>query len=474
MPPNILFIMSDDHAAHAISAYGSVINHTPHIDRIAHGGMRLRNCHVTNSLCTPSRATILTGQYGHINGVMTIGDHLDGDRDCLMQKQFQQAGYQTALFGKWHMGLGGSANPSGFDAWEILPGQGDYHNPVMHSPAGERKHEGYVTDIITDMSLDWLKQRDRSKPFLLFTHHKAPHRSWEPSPKYATLFDDRDIPEPNTFNDDYSHRAEAARRARMTVEHDLNKTDLKQDPPADLSGPALKSWKYQRYIKDYLRCVQSIDDGVGKLLDYLDADGIADDTIVIYTSDQGFFLGDHGWYDKRFMYEQSLQMPFVVRYPCHIAAGSVNDDIVANQDFAPTLLDFAGIEPHADMQGVSARKVLEGDTPDNWQQSVYYRYWMHLAHHYVASHYGVRDHRYKLIFYYGKALGTTGSIDEDMPPEWELFDLEKDPAEMHSVFNDPAYTHVQTRLLAELERLMQKYGDEPRHRLGTFEALRKS
>ena len=472
MQPNVLFIMSDDHAAHAISAYGSRINKTPHMDRLAEGGMRLNNCHVTNSLCTPSRATILTGQYGHINGVMTIGDHLNGDSDCLVQKQFQDAGYETALFGKWHLGHGGSADPTGFDAWQTLPGQGAYYDPDMHTPAGDVKHEGYTTDLITDMSLDWLRTRESDKPFFLCVHHKAPHRSWEPGPKYLDLFDDVDIPEPETFNDDYSNRAEAARRAEMTIEHHLNERDLKQTPPEGLEGPALKSWKYQRYIKDYLRCVQSIDDSVGALLDYLDENNLADNTIVVYTSDQGFFLGDHGWYDKRFMYEHSLNMPFLVRYPGHIPAGSTSDAIVANQDFAPTLLDFAGIEPHRDMQGTSARAVLEGNTPDDWQKSVYYRYWMHLSHHRVASHYGVRDHRYKLIFYYGEALGTTNSVDEDTPPEWELFDLEKDPFEMHSVFGDPGYATVLERMLIELERLMHHYRDEPRHRLGTFEPLR--
>jgi arylsulfatase A-like enzyme len=471
MAPNILFIMSDDHAAHAISAYGSQINTTPHIDRIAHTGLRLTNCHVTNSLCTPSRGTILTGQYGHKCNVRTIGDKLDPAHEPQMQKVLQKQGYQTALVGKWHLGIRHGGVPAGFDYWNVLEGQGLYYDPVFISEQGDRTIKGYVTDITTDLCLDWLKQRDRSRPFFMCCHHKAPHRPWEPGPKYKDLFEEINIVEPPTFNDDYANRSEAARRAEMTIEHHLNKVDLKVDPPADLQGHALKQWKYQRYIKDYLRCVQSIDDSVGQLLDYLEADGIAEDTIVIYTSDQGFFLGDHGWYDKRFMYEHSLRMPFLIRYPGRIVPGSVSDTLVANHDFAPTLLAYAGAKAPAEMQGRSAVGVFDHKPPADWPTSIYYRYWMHLAHHNVASHYGVRDKRYKLIFYYGQSLGTVGSIDKTMPPEWELFDLEHDPFELRNVFDDPAYASEKRRLLKELDRLQAEYEDQPQHKVGTFEAI---
>lgn len=497
--PNILFIMSDDHAAHAITAYGSRINHTPNMDRIAEQGMRHDNCHVTNSICTPSRATILTGQYGHINGVKTLADSIDGTRPIFLQKLLKAGGYQTAIFGKWHLGHGGDSDPTGFDEWKVLPGQGDYHNPTMIGPNGEEQLTGYVTELITDMCTDYLDRRDPNKPFFLCCHHKAPHRWWEPSDKYKDLFKDEDIPLPETFNDDYSNRCAAAERAKMRVDRDLNYRDLKLvppegesdmtyvTPPESLEGytltteegetfsfenhQELRNFKYQRYIKDYLRCVQSIDDSVGTLLDYLDANGLADNTIVIYTSDQGFFLGDHGWYDKRFIYEHSLQMPFLVRYPNVVEAGSTCDDIMTNHDFAPTLLDYAGLDVPKEMQGVSARPILEGQTPGDWQQSIYYRYWMHLTHHAVTSHYGVRNHRYKLIYFYGEPLGAAGTEDEITQPEWELFDLEEDPFEMNSVFDDPAYADVRQELLVELDRLQAKYQDEPRHKPGTFEHI---
>lgn len=458
--PNILFIMTDDHAAHAMSCYGSRINETPNLDRIAEGGMRFDNCFCTNSICTPSRAVILTGQYSHVNGVTTLSSKLDGRRENVA-KILQRNGYQTAMIGKWHLGHGGIHDPTGFDYWIVLPGQGLYHNPVMDE-MGERKViEGYATDIITDISLDWLRDRDPDKPFFLMCHHKAPHRPWEPDDKHAHLYDDVDIPEPETFDDDYSDRAAAAAAATMRIERDLTATDLKQPVPEGLTPEEEKSWKYQRYIKDYLRCVASIDDNVGRMLDFLDEEGLAENTIVIYTSDQGFFLGDHGWYDKRFMYEESLRMPFVIRYPREIAPGTVNDDIILNVDFPLTWLDYAGIEPPDDMQGTSFRPLLNGVTPEGWQTSLYYRYWMHLAHHNVYAHYGVRTLRYKLICYYADAQGQPGAIDDPKPPEWELFDLDKDPHELHSVYHDPAYADVVYDLSEELYRLQAKVGDKP-------------
>ena len=461
--PNILFIMSDDHASHAISSYGSRINQTPNLDRIADGGMILQNCFCVNSICTPSRANILTGKHSHLNGVKTLSDPLDG-RIPNVAKMLQADGYQTAMVGKWHLGHGGNADPTGFDYWNVLPRQGLYHDPVMLEPDGEKTHKGYTTDIITDFSLEWLQNRDKERPFFMMCHHKAPHRPWDSDEKHAHMFEDEDVPMPDNFFDDYANRSNAARDAKMRVFGHMSERDLKIDtlgpPPEGLSEEELANWQYQRYIKEYLRCVASIDDNVGRMLDYLNAEGIADDTIVIYTSDQGFFLGDHGWYDKRFMYEESLRMPFLVRYPREIQPGSSCDAMALNIDFAETWLDYAGLSIPEDMQGTSLRPLFNDDTPDDWRTSMYYRYWMHLTHHYVPAHYGIRTDRYKLIYYYGEALGTTGSIDEPKAPEWELFDLEKDPNEMCSVYDDPAYADIVTELTAELYRLKAEAGDE--------------
>ena len=308
--PNILYIMADDHAAHAISAYGSRINRRRTSTASRSGGVRLANCFCTNSICTPSRAAILTGQYSHKNGVYTLEEPLDPKRDHVA-KELQSAGYQTAMIGKWHL----VTDPTGFDYWNILPGQGVYHNPAFLTSAGRKQYTGYCTDLIGDFTLDWLKQRDPKKPFFAMCHHKAPHRPWEPSAKYKDLFADRDIPEPDNLFDHYEGRARSVAAVTMKVGEDMLKTDIKRDFPPDLKGDALRKWAYQIYIKDYLRCIQSVDDNVGRVLDYLDAEGLASNTIVIYTSDQGFFLGDHGWFDKRLMYEESLRMPFVMRYP---------------------------------------------------------------------------------------------------------------------------------------------------------------
>ena len=458
-PPNILFIMSDDHAAHAMSCYGSRINTTPHLDRIADGGMRFDNCFCTNSICGPSRATILTGTYNHVNGVTTLATRLD-NRQLNFAKLLQDAGYQTAVSGKWHLGQGPEHWPTGFDHYSILQGQGPYFDPEMVCDGRKVQHSGYTTDIITDQSLDWLARRDPERPFCLLYHHKAPHRPWEPDDRHARMYDDVDIPEPETFNDDYSHRSAAAAAARMRVESDLNEQDLKEPVPPGLSPEQEKSWKYQRYIKDYLRVIASVDDNVGRVLDYLDAEGLTEDTIVMYTSDQGFFLGDHGWYDKRFMYEESLRMPFIIRYPREIQPGSACTDMILNVDFAPTFLDYAGVAIPASFQGSSLRPLLRGSTPATWQSSMYYRYWMHGATHNVFAHYGVRTHRYKLIYFYNDGLGQAGTIDERYAPEWELFDLENDPCELHSVYADPAYAEVVRELKAELHRLQEKVGDE--------------
>ena len=450
--------MSDDHAAHAMSCYGSRINSTPNIDRIAEGGMILDNCFCTNSICTPSRATILTGKYSHLNGVKTLGDKLDG-RQQTVAKVLQSGGYQTAMIGKWHLGHGGLNDPTGFDYWSVLPGQGLYHNPEMIE-MGERKvYQGYVTDIITDLSIEWLRSRDWEKPFFLMCHHKAPHRPWDSDRKHAQMYEGMEISEPDTFNDDYRNRSRAAREARMRIDQDLNARDLKVEPPSGLRSQALKQWKYQRYIKDYLRCVAAIDDNVGRLLDFLDKEGQSENTVVIYTSDQGFFLGDHGWYDKRFFYEESLRMPFVVRYPGEIQPGSSCEAMALNVDFAQTFLDYAGLPNPEQMQGASLRPLFRGERPRGWRQSIYYRYWMHLSHHYVGAHYGIRTHRYKLIYYYGEALGTTNSIDDSKKPEWELFDLERDPKELNNVYHAAAYADVVHSLTRELEALKRESGD---------------
>jgi arylsulfatase A-like enzyme len=463
--PNFLFILSDDHAAHAISCYGSRINQTPHLDRIATGGMRLDNCFCTNSICTPSRATILTGTYNHVNGCTTLATKWD-NRQTTYASLLREAGYQTALVGKWHLGIGPEHCPTGFDYWSVLPGQGLYHDPEfieMGPDGGTRlKADGYVTDIITDRALDWLGRRDADRPFALMVHHKCPHRSWEPDDKHARMYDDVDIPEPASFHDDHSGHARAAREARMTIEYDLLERDVKGSPPADLTPEQRKSWLYQRYIKDYLRCVASMDDNIGRLIDYLQAEGLWENTVVVYTSDQGFFLGDHGWYDKRFMYEESLRMPFVISYPKLVRPGSVNGDIVLNVDFAQTFLDLAGVEAPDAMQGRSFRPLLRGQTPDDWRRSFYYRYWMHGDQpHNVCSHYGVRTLDHKLIYYYSDHCNQPGARGLPRPPEWELFDLNADPLELKSVYDDPAYADVAGELKTELRRLQLDCGDRP-------------
>ncbi|MEI6579616.1 MAG: sulfatase, partial [Eubacteriales bacterium] len=447
----------------AMSCYGSRINSTPNIDRIANEGLRIDNCFCTNSICAPSRATILTGKYNHLNGVRTLDESMDG-RQQTFPKLIQQSGYQTAMIGKWHLGHGGNFDPTGFDYWNVLLGQGEYHNPNFIEMGENIKLQGYATDIITDISLDWLKRREKDRPFMLMCHHKAPHRPWEPDDKHMHMYDDLEIQEPESFNDDYSGHTAAARAARMRIE-ELTPTDTKVPAPKDLNTAENKKWKYQRYIKDYLRCIASIDDNVGRLLDYLDAEGLAENTIVIYTSDQGFFLGDHGWFDKRFMYEESLRMPFVVRYPAEIKPGTVTDSMALNVDFAETFLDYAGIDIPGDMQGFSLRPIFNALTPAGWRTSVYYRYWMHKdSSHKVYSHYGIRTHQYKLIYYYADKLDTPGPFFPETSaipggpeiPEWEFFDLEKDPLEMHSLYNNPEYAEI----IRELKKELQKQKDE--------------
>lgn len=467
--PNILYIMTDDHAAHALSCYGSVINQTPNLDRIAKDGVRFDRFFVTNSICTPSRAVMLTGQYSHINGV-PVFNHLDPARPNVA-KYLQQAGYHTAVIGKWHLG----SQPTGFDHWNILPGQGVYYDPVFITPQGRKDMKGYVTDITTDLAIDYLNDRPKDKPFFLMYHQKAPHRSWEPGPKYKDEFRKRVIPEPPTLYDDYSTRTDAIKENQQRVFDDLTRRDLKLEPPADLpagpernkwlqakpteveievdgqkkvlTGDALNKWKYQRYLQDYLACVQSVDDGVGTVLDYLDKNGLRDNTMVVYTSDQGFFLGDNGMYDKRFMYEPCFKTPLLVRWPGVAKPGTVQKAITGNQDFAPTFLSAAGAPIPPDMQGKSFIPLLKGETPSDWRKSFYYRYYHDPGHHNTARHMGVRTETHKLIHFFKK-------------DQWELFDLTKDPHELKNVYDDPAYATTRDELKAELQRLKKELKDE--------------
>lgn len=470
--PNILSIMSDDHAAQAISCYGSKINKTPNIDRLASEGMRFDNCFCTNSICTPSRAVIMTGKYSHKNGVLTLNDDFDGTQQTF-PKLLQQAGYYTGMIGKWHL----KTEPTGFDYYNVLPGQGLYFDPIMKESGkpwergrrGGVVHKGYVTDVITDFALSFLKDRSKDKPFCLMYHHKAPHDMWEYDEKHAHLYEDVDIPEPDNLFDDYRNRGQAIKRTTQKISMEetvfLHRTQGDQfsavrSEIGNLPEVEQKKRAYQYFIKAFLRCVASIDDNIGRVLDYLDESGLAENTIVVYTADQGFFLGEHGLFDKRFMYEESLRMPFIVRYPRGIKPGSVSEDIALNVDFAETFLDYAGVSIPQDMQGRSLRPLLEGETPGDWRKSMYYRYWMHRPHFDVAAHFGVRTDRYKLIYYYGLPLGAAGALDEPTPPEWELFDLQKDPAEMKNVYDDPAYTDVVNELKAKLRRLREELEDD--------------
>lgn len=439
--PNILFIMTDDHAAHAISAYGSKINKTPHLDKLAGEGIRLDRCFVTNSICTPSRAAILTGKYSHKNGV-PVFNRFDGSQQTVA-KLLQAAGYHTGMFGKWHLG----SDPTGFDRWKILPGQGAYHDPVFYTSSARKKEMGYCTDLITDFSIEFLDQRPKDKPFFLMCHQKAPHRNWQPREDKKAKWAKVQVPLPETFDDDYAGKSDAAREATMRVEDHLTPNDVKEKPPEGLSGRDLKIWKYQRYMQDYLACVESVDDNIGRLMDYLDKQGLRDNTLVIYTSDQGFFLGDHGWYDKRFMYEESLRMPFLARWPGKVKPGTTSGDMVLNVDFAPTFLAAAGLPVPADMQGKNALGVLAGNTPAGWRTDMYYRYYHYPADHRVQPHIGVRTLTHKLIHF--------NKIDQ-----WELYDLTVDPREKRNLISEPGQQAKVAELKSRLMALKKELGDE--------------
>jgi len=462
--PNILFIFTDDHAYQAISAYGSRINRTPHIDRLAQEGMLFRNCCVTNSICGPCRAVIQTGLYNHLNGFYRNGLKFDGSQQTF-PKLLQQTGYQTAVIGKWHL----ASTPTGYDYSEVLIGQGPYYNPPMLKNGRRVQHTGYTTDIVTDLALDWLKsKRDTDKPFLLMCQHKAPHRNWQPAARHLSRYDGQNIAEPATLFDDYAGRGTPARTQDMTIAKTLNASDLKLTAPrnltpeqrrlwdtayqpknsafaaAQLKGRDLIRWKYQRYIKDYLRCIAAVDENIGRVLKYLDESGLAQNTVVVYSSDQGFYLGEHGWFDKRWMYEESLKTPLIVRWPGVTKPGTRNKQLVSNLDFAETFLDIAGAEVPSNMQGHSLVPLLQGHTPGDWRKSFYYHYYEFPAVHSVRRHYGVRTQRHKLIHFY--------NLDE-----WELYDLDQDPQELNSVYGQAAYAETTAALKTELQRLRKEF-----------------
>jgi arylsulfatase A-like enzyme len=473
--PNIIYIMSDDHAAHAISAYNGIykdVAPTPNIDRLAAEGAIFMNTFCTNSICGPSRAAILTGKYSHRNGFYKNegGVQFDGSQSTF-PKYLKEAGYTTAMVGKWHLG----SEPTGFDYYKyhiLSGGQGTYWNPTYNENGTEVSETGYATNFAGDFALDWLEnKRDKSKPFCLLYQFKAPHRPWKPDSIYMELFDGIEMPYPETFNDDYSGRELTAGNTMMTIENHLTRKDLKMTPPPGLSaqelhqwertgdkgeyvspsdtlsGMALKRWKYQKYIKDYLACVRSVDDNVGRLLDYLDESGLAENTIVVYTADQGFYLGDHGWYDKRFMYEESLRMPFLIRYPGRIDPGQKMEQLTLNIDFGPTLLDMAGVKVAVDMQGESFAPMLRGEDQKAWRDAVYYHYYEYPKWHQVQPHYGIRTGQYKLIHFY---------YDIDV---WELYDLTEDPNELSNLYDLPENEALIEGLKEKLLQLQEQYGD---------------
>lgn len=475
--PNILFIFSDDHAQQAISCYGSKVNATPNIDRLAQAGARFTNSFVTNSICTPARATLMTGQYSHINGV-PVFNRFDGARDNFA-KHLQAGGYHTGIIGKWHLG----SDPTGFDRWIVLPGQGQYWNPSFLVPGRKLTIEGHCTAITTDLGIEWLKTRPKGKPFFLMLHHKAPHRSWEPDEKNKAIFADKTFPEPGTFWDDYATRPAALPANQQTVAKDLTRRDLKLEPPAGLTGPErnkwlgvkpdeveitapdgsrktltgkdLIRWKYRRYMQDYLACVQGIDDGVGKVLDYLEQAGLAKNTVVFYSADNGWYLGDLGLYDKRFMYEPGMHTPLIARGP-GVKPGTTPASLVANIDLAPTFLGLAGLPIPESMQGRSLVPLLRGELPADWRTSVYYRYYHDPGHHNTAAHLGVRTATHKLIYYWKKDA-------------YEMFDLVSDPCEQHNLLysaeeaNKPEVAAKLAELKAEIARLQKQYNDDGRY-----------
>ena len=490
--PNIIHIMTDDHSYQAISAYGHPLSAqapTPNLDRLASEGMLFRQAFVENSLSTPSRACLMTGLYSHQNGQRRLDEGIDSTH-IFVSELLQENGYQTGIVGKWHM----RCEPKGFDFYHILWDQGEYYNPEFRSKETNGmyiKERGYVSNLITNHAIEFLEERDKNKPFCLFVHHKAPHRNWMPDIKYVDLYEDVEFPYPETFKDDYSTRGEAAHKQQMSIEKDLSlvydlkvrelkdRPELKNDWSVrsiesllnrvdstdrkkwieayeprnekfitqNLQGDELLKWKYQRYIKDYMRCIKSVDDEVGRLLSYLEKEGLIDNTIIVYTSDQGFYMGEHGWFDKRFMYEESFRTPLIIRYPAKIKAKSVSDALVQNIDYAPTYLDMAGIEKPDFMVGTSLVPLFKnkGKAPSDWRQYLYYHYYDYPAVHNVRRHDGVRDNRYKLIHFYGTEI----SYDE-------LYDLKDDPNELNNLYGNPKYAKVAERMQKQLDKIRKE------------------
>lgn len=483
--PNIIFIMSDDHAQKAISAYDGSLNSTPNIDRIAKEGAIFSNSFVCNSICSPSRAVMLTGKHSIHNGkVDNVVQSFDWSQDNFI-KRLRAVGYQTALVGKIHL----NGMPQGFDYSAVIPGQGDYYNPDFIENGKRRRIKGHITPITTQLALQWLEKRNKNKPFVLLYHQKAPHRPWMPEPKHFKTFEGKQFPLPNNFFDDFNNRQAAATHemgigaSHIDLVYDLKLNDKEATIPSiphlrkafnrmynrmdaaqkavwdayydpiiadfkrkNLQGRALAVWKYNRYLQDYLACIQSVDEGVGQVLDYLDDNNLTENTIVVYTSDQGFYLGEHGWFDKRFMYEESLRTPFLMRYPKKIKPNTVVEKMIQNIDYAPTLLSYAGVQVPNDIQGLSFKKILENPTA-TWRDAIYYTYYEFPAEHHVPRHYGIRTQRYKLIHFY---------YDVDV---WELYDLQKDPQEMNNLYDQPSYAKIQAMMHQKLIATRQKYGD---------------
>jgi len=507
--PNIIIMMTDDHTTQAMSCYGSRLLETPNLDRLADEGMLFENCYVPNAISGPSRACILTGKYSHRNGFTDNSRTFDGSQQTF-PKLLHEAGYQTAMIGKWHL----NSDPEGFDFWSVLIAQGEYYAPRFKENGEEKVEPGYVTDIITDKAIRFLENRDTNRPFAMLYYHKAPHRNWMPAQRHLGIFDDTVFPEPENLLDDYAGRGSAAREQAMEIGRDMwpewdlkllsgealagdvalaesgdaNKDDVSRAndwlssvkqyqaaynrmtdeekarwneayAPRIAEYEKLKStatpeelvrWKYQQYMRDYCAVIRGVDENVGRLLDYLESIGELDNTIIVYTSDQGFFLGEHGWFDKRFMYEECQRTPLLVRYPRAVKAGTRSTALAMNIDFAPTMLDFAGIDVPGDIQGRSLRPILtsEGKAPESWRDAVYYHYYEYPSWHSVKRHYGIRTERYKLIHFYN-------DVDE-----WELYDMQNDPHEMHSVYDDPAYAGVRREMHERLERIQHECGDE--------------
>jgi arylsulfatase A-like enzyme len=485
--PNIVWIMADDHATTAVSAYGgrlADVFRTPNIDRLAAGGARFTSAFCTNAICTPSRAVMLTGCHSHVNGVRTLSDALD-PRVLTYPKLLRRVGYRTAVIGKWHL----HTEPQGFDHYEILPAHGTYHDPRFLDPSFDwstftlagaedlgRRETGHVTDIITEKSLRWIAAADPDQPFLLLCHHKAPHDDFEYQERFENLLDGVAIPAPDSLWEDRSHRSDGSRNYGSSVSernptrsavHRMSQWDYPTGrlDVRGLSRDERTMAAYDKYLRDYLRTVKGLDESVGAILDELERTGLAEDTVVVYTSDQGMFLGEHDYIDKRWIFDEALRLPLALRYPRRVRPGLVIDEVVSNLDFAPTLLDLAGVEVPASMQGRSMTPLLDGvpaaGTPD-WPDELYYRYWMHLTDHDTPAHFGIRTRHHKLIFFYGLPLDASDSVPDPTPASWELYDLDRDPGEVRNVYHEPAYADTVRRLETRLRAMRQEAGDEDR------------